>query len=249
MIPMGYTYFMFEELQKYTIGIVEHSIPLTFPMGFKAIKRGAQMLDYIYSEEEADYRESEYTRERFLTGKVSLKEFDELKIRFLTRMTSYIIIVCTLDGILNRSYLHFADTLNQLGYHMNQLPTDNGKTLLNQRKTEIENYRFYRHKVFAHTAFDSPRKDDSLSLQLSSLEYFSGNLSFIKEDYLALGGGSVIVDKEIEPPELSIVKGHEHLRVHYSLWEHMFTDVLMNIPREELISKVGNPQSQIIDQA
>ncbi|MFH1639975.1 MAG: hypothetical protein ABIB93_06700 [Chloroflexota bacterium] len=242
MIPMGYTYFMFEELQKYNIGIVEHGKPLTFPRGFGAIQRGAQMLDYIYSDEEADYRKSKFTRERFHAGKVSLREFDELKIRFLTRMTSYIIIVCTLDGILKKSYLHFACILKHLECHMNQTPTDNEKTLLNQRKTEIENYLFYRHKVFAHTTFDSPRKNDSLSLQLSSLEYFSGTLFYMKKDYLALGGGSIIVDKEINPPELSIVKGHEHLRVHYSLWEHMFTDVLMNIPREELISKIGYHQ-------
>jgi hypothetical protein len=60
----------------------------------------------------------------------------------------------------------------------------------------------------------------------------------VKDEYFALGGGSVIIDKEERPSELSIVHGHSNLSRHYSLWEHMFTDILRNIPREELEKKI-----------
>ncbi len=111
---------------------------------------------------------------------------------------------------------------------------DRGEELLRRRKEEIKDYLFYRNKVFAHTTFGYPSKADSRSLQYSSLYYFSGNLLYLKDEYLALGGGSIIVDKEEIPPEVSIVGGYHDLMVHYSLWEDMFTNILEGIPHEEL---------------
>jgi len=228
---------MFEDLGKLIITKIELGISVTFPIGLGAVLRGIRVLDYLYVEEKEDYRRSEYTRTKFPAASLDFEAFDALRIRFISRITSYIITVCTIDGILRQSYTHFIKCLSQIGYS-SVIPSDDGLALLHQRKEEIKDYLFYRNKVFAHTAFDSPRKDDSRSLQYSSLYYFSGNLIYVKDEYLALGGGSVIVDKEEEPPELSIVKGHPNLREHYGLCEHMFVDILERIPKEELISKV-----------
>jgi len=224
---------MFENLGKFIITKLERGIPITFPIGLGAILYGIKVLDHLYIEEREDYKRSEYSRIKLPANSLDFEAFDALRIRFISRITSYITIVCTIDGILRQSYAHFIQCLSQIGYS-SVVPIDDGVALLSQRREEINDYLFYRNKVFAHTTFASPRENDSRSLQHSSLYYFSGNLFYTKDEYLALGGGSVIVDKEETPPELSIVKGHSNLMEHYALWEHMFTDILKDIPQEEL---------------
>lgn len=205
-------------------------------MGLGAVIGGIKVLDYLYIEEKRDYERSEYTKIRHPADVSAFETLRNLKTRFMSRITSYIITICTIDGILKRSYDHFLSCLEQMGYN-HMIPDDRGEELLRHRNEEIKDYLFYRNKVFAHTAFGYPSKADSRSLQYSSLYYFSGNLLYLKDEWLALGGGSIIVDKEESSPELSIVRGYYDLRHHYSLWEDMFTDILEDIPHEELEGK------------
>jgi len=235
---------MFQDLLKFRIDKIECGISFSFPIGLGAVLMGTRVLNYLHAQEKEDYKRSEYTGIKPGTSSFNFEAFDELRVRFLARITSYIITVCTIDGILKQSYIHFIECLKQMGYN-SIIPIDSGKDLLRQRKEEIRDYLFYRHKVFAHTAFGSP-KNDSLSLRHSSLAYFSGNLIYLKDKYFALGGGSLIVDKEENPPELSIVKGHPNLKEHYSLWERMFTDILINIPTEDLRSKIDKTELHIL---
>lgn len=206
-------------------------------MGLGAVIGGIKVLDHLYIEEKEDYERSDYTKIRLPADVSAFEILQSLKTRFMSRITSYIITICTIDGILRRSYTHFLSCLEQMGYN-HMIPDNHGKELLRPRKEEIKDYLFYRNKVFAHTAFGYPAKADSRSLQYSSLYYFSGNLLYLKDECLALGGGSIIVDKEERPPELSIVRGYCDLRYHYSLWEDMFTDILEGIPHEELEGKI-----------
>ena len=204
-----------------------------FPMGLGAVIGGIKVLDYLFVEEKEDYEHSEYTKIRLPADVPASETLQSLKTRFMSRITSYIITICTIDGILKCSYTRFLNCLEQMGYN-HMIPDACGKALLHCREEEIKDYLFYRNKVFAHTAFGSPKAGDSLSLQYSSLYYFSGNLLYLKGECLALGGGSIIVDKEERPPELSIVCGYQDLMHHYSLWEDMFTDILEDILHEEL---------------
>lgn len=224
---------MFDELRNLSIVKKESGIIATFPMGLGAVIGGIKVLDHLFIEEKEDYERSEYTKIRLPADVPAFETLQSLKTRFMSRITSYIITICTIDGILKRSYTHFLSCLEQMGYN-HMIPDDRGKELLRCREEEIKDHRFYRDKVFAHTAFGYPRKADSRSLQHSSLYYFSGNLLYLKDECLALGGGSIIVDKEERPPELSIIRGYYDLRHHYSLWEDMFTDILEDIPHEEL---------------
>jgi len=228
---------MFDQLHSLSIVKEESGLIATFPMGLGAVISGTKVLDHLYIEEKEDYERSEYTKIRLPADVSAVETLQSLKTRFMARITSYIITICTIDGILKRSYTHFLSCLKQMDYN-HMIPDDQGKELLRRRKEEIKDHLFYRNKVFAHTAFSYPAKADSRSLQHSSLYYFSGNLFYLKDKYLALGGGSVIVDKEEIPPELSIIRGYCDIRHHYSLWEDMFTDILENIPREELERKI-----------
>ena len=228
---------MFNELSCKRVVKVEQGVAVTFPIGFPAMVNGSRILDYLYGEEIDDYSRSKYSE------KISPKEgfdpdwFRELKVRFSARVTAYVITVCSLDGILIQSYKHFLGCLQKLGYSA-LTPTDGGSKLIDERKGEISDYLFYRHKVFAHTSFAMPRRD-SASLQHTSLEFYSGNLGFIKGSYLALGGGSVIIGGQEESvPEVNIVGEHQRIIDHYSKWESMFMDVLGKVPEMELSKKL-----------
>ena len=228
---------MFDKLSDLLIVKEEYGIATTFPVGLGAVAGGIKVIDHLFVEEKEDYERSDYTKIRLPANISALETLQSLKTRFMSRIISYIVTVCTIDGVLERSYTHFLNCLKQIGYN-HMIPTDRGKELLHRRKEEIQDYLFYRNKVFAHTTFAYPTKADSRSLQHSSLYYFSGNLLYLKDEYLALGGGSIIVDKEERPPELSIIRGYYDLRHHYSLWEDMFTDILEDIPHQELERKI-----------
>lgn len=229
---------MFEELTSKTVQKVEQGIIVSFPVGLPAMVNGSRVLEYLYRQEVDDYAESRYTEKRPLETSFDPHWFQELKVRFLSRIIAYVITVCSLDGILVQSYRHFVDRLAKCGYG-SIVPNDRGSTAVSDRKKEIEEWSFYRNKVFAHTSFAAPQ-NDSASLQHSSLEYYSGNLLYVKDSYLALGGGSVIVEGQEEDPvpEVSIVDGHSGITEHYAAWEAMFTDILNKIPRAELSQKV-----------
>lgn len=228
---------MFERLGFKRIEKNEQGIGVSFPIGFAAMVGGSRILEYLYREETHDYTTCEYSKSRLMKGQFHCDWFQQLKVRFLTRASGYVITVCSLDGILTQSYRNFVSHLRNLGYKA-ITPADKGAALIASRRGEISDYEFYRHKVFAHTSFADPRKD-SASLQHSSLMFYSGNLLFVKEDHLSLGGGSVIVDGiEEEVPEVSIVGGHETITDHYMKWETMFTDILDRLSQDELTKKI-----------
>ena len=218
---------------------IEGDIPISFPVGFGAVKVGTEVLDYLYQEELTDYQRSGYGRMvSFLTGGGS-RAFDygawqALRIRFLSRMISCVSAVCTIDGVLRTSYRAFIKSLIEMGFK-GLVPCDNGKSLVAQRDDEIKRYRFYRNKVVAHTSYADPR-GDSASLQHSSLAYFSLTVGCVKKTYLALGGGALLIDGEVDAPELSIVGDRTQLVQHYLEWDRMFTGILRSIPRTDLVT-------------
>lgn len=212
---------MFDKLLKLTVPEI-----ISFPVGVGAVATGTKVLYYLYDEDSRDEMYSGISPPAFYLPR-------DARVRFLARMTAYIVTVCTLDGILRRSYRAFVKALKEMGY-TSQVPGDDGTALLDDRGKEIEPYQFYRNKVFAHTSYADPMRD-SKSLQYSSIDYYSMGFTVRPSNYLALGGGSLIIDKEEEgPPELEIRGGHINIREHYSEWERMFTDIIETIPRDEL---------------
>jgi hypothetical protein len=155
-----------------------------------------------------DYSLNGDPKEILLDSRVSMMATrQEMITRFLARATAYVVTIFNIDGILTESYKHFLKCLKGLGYG-ELLPIDRGELLTSQRRAEISDFLYYRHKVFAHTSFAMPR-GDSLSLQHSSLYYYSGNLLMLRDNCLGLGGGSVIFNGKVEnPPYVSIVGRH-----------------------------------------
>jgi hypothetical protein len=229
---------LFEKLIEQQIVKIEQGVAVTFPLGIPAVCSGTRILQYVYNEEVIDYSQNGDPRELFMGKKAAMiASRQEMITRFLARATAYLVTIFNLDGILIESYKRFLKCLDGLGYS-DILPVNQGKSLTSQREAEISDFLYYRHKVFAHTSFAKPR-GDSLSLQHSSLYYYSGNLLMLRERCLGLGGGSVIFNGKVEnPPYVSIVGRHEEVEEHYSKWEEMFTGILDKIDRDELSGKL-----------
>jgi hypothetical protein len=57
-------------------------------------------------------------------------------------------------------------------------------------------------------------------------------------DYLGLGGGCVIIDKEEDFPRVSIVGDHPNVMTHYDEWGKLFMEVVDSIGPEMLREKL-----------
>lgn len=204
----------------------------SFPLGITAMSTGLKMLNHLYREDSENHRRYAYNQN---IHKMDYSNLAELKILFLINITSYTIITCNLEKIIERSYKEFIRVLELAKYKNYHLD----KNEMNGRKKEIQDFQFYRNKIFAHTSFGSPKfrgKIDSKSLQLTSIDYFAGNLSMHKKNCLALGGGSFILNGEVKQnmPIISIVDDHKKIVAHFQKWEFMFTKILKKISKKNL---------------
>lgn len=195
-----------------------------------AMLRGWQMINHLHQAELDEYQQSSFSAEILPVTAEDVVFRNAFQTHVLCRLTSYIVTICTLDGILNTSYS------NLLG--LTQSASDSGpdsKSEIHARQVEIEHHQWYRNKVFAHTSFSQPTyggKTDSESLQRSSLIYFSGELLLAKPKIgkqvsFALGGGGWCSHgNSPKAPTLSILEDRENILTHYQTWENMFLTVL-----------------------
>jgi hypothetical protein len=225
---------MFEQLHSMQAGKVEQGVPVSFPLGVGVMVTCGMMLDHLYQQEVDDYTSSDYASKRPSSDKFDFVWWSRLNIRFLCRVTALLNTIYSLEGVLRQSYKHFLECLKP--EYADRLPPNGGKCGLSARSREVKDYFFYRNKVFAHTSFADPR-NDSKTMQYSSLAWYTGAILSLKDHFLALGGGAVIVDGQDvgrHPPEVCIVGGHTALTSHYANWEAMFINILGEIPRDEL---------------
>ena len=234
----------FSKLADRAIRRNDRGVPLSIPEGVSAMLRGWQMINHLYQAELDDYEKSNFSPGNLPKKKEDVALRNAFQTRFLCRSTSYVITVCTLDGILKESYSKLLRLLTQRA--PNCIPGLN--EVSNTRKMEIETHRFYRDKVFAHTSFANPNHNkhgkkgvDSESLQRSSLIYFSGEIlgtdQVGERVCFALGGGGVCLDDKLpDTKTLSILGDRHKILGHYQAWEEMFLTVLNKIPMENVPS-------------
>ena len=206
-----------------------------------AISRAIQILNYLYDQERTTYSQSEYVEviANIETGIevgssldfIENHEFlQELQIQFLTRMTSYVITVCNLNGILTKAY----EKLVKLAEDVSLEAIFPDKSYGKQRKKEVGNYYQWRNKVFAHTAFASPIKKDSEGTQEASAFYYAGTGIHLGKECMSIKGTIQVVwgVEAIQLPELSIVGHHEQVMDYCKKWENMFSKALDKLNKE-----------------
>ena len=205
-------YYADNEKNKGSIWVPQHSLE---------IERALDILDYIFKEEQ----------KFFSSGLKKNIADDILWTGFQVRMTAYISIICSLDRIIEKNYKIFLDQIKSIKFD-EILPKEKiTKNNIEKRKNEIESFRFWRNKVFAHTAFAQP-EGDNFSTQATSLAYFGGTIKCgYKDGFFEIGGCGICVggnNPEIFPI-VSIMRDHKKIRKHFEEWENIFLDVLLKL--------------------
>lgn len=215
--------------------------------GIGAVTTGLRILNFLYHQELTAYSSSNYSTEWFRMTEppqdlINHHKFKELKLGFLSRMTSYVITIYNLDGIFLTLYEVILSLMDEVGHK--ELIPDHKKTIIADRAHEIKDYLLWRHKVFAHTSFAFP-KQDSKSMQETSIVYYSGSLLYIgNNDFLSLGGGTIMArgDKPEDVPNfptISIVGDYSKIMAHYDKWQKILILILSKLDKDELKSKTG----------
>jgi len=150
----------------------------------------------------------------------ALDSFNGFKARELWRIGSYIIFSLNLEGVLKRVYKETFDVMNEVepGNSVEY------KKLIEERKGEIKHLKYYRNKIFAHPAFGSPRKENNLSMQRTSLAYFSGSFVSKTSEGIQLGGGAVVVGGQDAPhfEQLTFKSLVKNFDTHIQNWYEMY---------------------------
>ena len=190
------------------------------------------MLQQLYVENIEDYKSKYYPEGGLISNIIDKKEYKRLKIRFLSRATSYIITACNIEGIFGRSYLLFKQILRDEKLHFELKKIDNEYIKL--KKSHLADIYFYRNKVLAHASFGDPRKDHA-TLQFNSLTYFSGNIMGLSSNGFSLGsGGWVFEGKEPTAPGFNLDEYHSFLMKHIESWCEKFVWYFESIETEDI---------------
>ncbi|RJO59081.1 hypothetical protein C4546_04635, partial [Candidatus Parcubacteria bacterium] len=135
---------------------VQRTSHLTFfPEGIMSVEAGLKMLGFLH--ELITTLFDGVNMKEILPTKTSqqINIFHDLNNKFIALASAYIVHVCTIDRIIRKSYLDMKRGLEETGYG-STIPDDTLE--IQKREKEIENYKWYRDKVFAHTSFSKPVK-------------------------------------------------------------------------------------------
>ena len=188
------------------------------PPGLDGLDAVILILDEIYYSYQDDLAENGPPFESFPPPHPD--EYLRYQRREIWRIGSFIVFALNLELILKRRY---KDLLNLV----RELQQDSGALsdgLLQKRAKEIEGYKTYRDKIFAHTAFGKPYKEDNLSMQATSLMLFQASAGRITPEGVGIGGMSVTVGGQ-EPPNfepLTFPKMVSDFGKHFLEWRKMF---------------------------
>ncbi|NJO52441.1 MAG: hypothetical protein HC840_27000 [Leptolyngbyaceae cyanobacterium RM2_2_4] len=170
--------------------------PLTIFNLQDAVQTAVNILYHLRDEEEESYQAFNYKESIeiygiSLDGEINPVNSENLpgasswrqsfRSDFLSRLSTYVMTVCNLDGILEKTYDKLLKALREKASEelkdksFTLSPEDMKKIgkRKEERKEEIKYYSRLRNKVFAHTSYADPLKDPE-NLQLTSLEFYSG---------------------------------------------------------------------------
>lgn len=113
---------------------------------------------------------------------------------------------------------------------------------------EVADITLVRHKVFAHTSFAMPRRDNP-STQLTSLLYFTGNGTHLHADGLELGRMFVSVNGEppLRLPGFRMSTLTASVAAHLNGWHGMYSDLSLALGQVTLAgAKAAEPWVELI---
>lgn len=163
-----------------------------------------------------------------------LSKSDSYDRREIWRMGSYIIFALNIDGVISRVHEEMSELYRSISG-----PTN---LLVEQKQTDaqIEIYRRYRNKIFAHTAFGYPRNDDNISTRHTTLAIISRQIGgkTSKEHETTLGGISIALgnEKAIDFPTVSFKGMVIDFTQHFIDWHKHLKNIVIKITSAEDLS-------------
>lgn len=210
------------------------------------IDSAKSLLDEICLDYESDIKENRPLLEAWPS--VKIRPFESFLRREIWRTGSYILFALNLKGVLDQLYKRVTNLVKEVKPG-GVIPDT--ETLLSKRKEEIEIYRNWRNKVFAHTAFGDPiieerakrwgkgKEPDSLTMQYTSLAYLSGLLhSSVTPEGVVFGSGAIgyseVVAGEAEfvietLPDIKFAQIVLDFDIHFYRWYEMYRGLFNRI--------------------
>src|SRR4030067_2445741 len=202
------------------------------PSGLTEFDTNITLLNEIFYHYHDDFARNRYLFEHFPPS--ALDEFNSFKIREIWRIGSFIVFALNIEQILKRRFeesMKFVSKFDPASAN----PYSN---LVQNRQNEIDKYKYYRDKIFAHTAYGNSKKKDNLSMQATSSAYFNGTFLGISSDGIRLGGFSVVRDQA--PPtfeSFTFLEMASDFSKHFQEWYKMYHDIctiLQNLTDEQI---------------
>ena len=161
---------------------------VTIPRDLDAIDQIICIIEEIENAHQVDVANASILRD----ANVGSSAFSRLKNREIWRIGSYIVFLTNLNGVIKESYRQTAQLLHVLlgGGTRYDLRSD---TEVQARADELANVTTLRNKVFAHTAFGSPRPEDTASDRATSLAMLGGSGISWSAAGFRIGSAQVIV--------------------------------------------------------
>ncbi len=203
------------------------------PPGLAEFDLNIALLDEICYHYQDDLEKNHHLLEIFPPPDIN--EFDRFKIRETWRIGSFIVFALNIELTLKR---RFEELLSLMGKFDPVLPNLYNNRV-QERQQEIKKYKFYRNKIFAHTAFGDPKPKDNLSMQATSLAYFNGTIVGITQEGIRLGGMSVNVEEQLPPKfdSFTFPEMKSDFSKHFLDWYEMYRSIcaiLQKLTDEEI---------------
>jgi len=192
---------------------------LTIPGNAMYITNGFEMLESIYKKEFGKIRAFKKHQKDFRNK--------DTQIDFLVNIHSYVIILCSLEQIIKKTF----DDMIVIVKDITGIILPEQKNEKVKRQEEIKDWIHWRNKVFAHTAYVKPQKDDNISMQLTSIFLgFGGGMGIGKNSY-QLGGLAQVVEGHPAPKlsKIDILESHQKVIEHFTNWKLMFDKIVGNL--------------------
>ncbi len=169
--------------------------------------------------------------------------------RAVWRLGSFVVFLCSLDRVLAKQHEWMAQTIE----HFVSLPPPDLTSEKAAQKAALEPVRKWRDKVFAHTAYADPRKEDSSLLKANTLAYASGSIATILGDAFVLGGGGYgYLDAPSEPNPLKPVSMKDllgHAEACITAWRDMLRktfDPLWQLSDREIMERCTCARIEVV---
>jgi hypothetical protein len=202
------------------IAIWGNGLVYRIPDNLSGFDSSIELLDEIVYSYQDDIKNNKHLLIEFppkdITG------FDRFRKRELWRIGSFIIFSLNLELTFKKRFNALLEFITN--FEPNIISFQGSKLI--ERSEELKVYRYYRNKLFAHTAFGYP-EGDSISTQATSITYFENIPCGITPEGIIIGGITVTTGEQdsTQFQQITFNKMASDFKNHFSEWHKMFDDL------------------------